>query len=187
MNKTLIKCNLLCILCLITNYFFLEEIGAKFFSILGVAVSIYAMKLSGFKLNLNKKRDVTSSKPRRKRNIIMPIISLIIRLLPLLLVMTLIIGSISMNYVNEQTYTITVTDTTVKRGGDYDKYLIFAKTNLGEDIVFENTDLFFKGKFNSSDIQAKLKVNKKYKITTLGYRIPFFSSYQNIIAAEELG
>jgi hypothetical protein len=61
-----------------------------------------------------------------------------------------------------------------------DKYLIFTD---GE--VLENTDLWLKGKFNSSDIQSKLKVGHKYKVKVVGVRIPMLSQYRNILEFEE--
>ena len=56
------------------------------------------------------------------------------------------------------------------------KYLIFT-----ENEVFENTDDLFLLKFNSSDLYNQLKVNKNYKVKVIGWRIPFFSMYRNII------
>lgn len=65
------------------------------------------------------------------------------------------------------------------------KYLYFCTTDTGEEIVFENEDNLFFGKFNSSDILAKIRKyeqNKKpFRIKTAGFRIGFFSMYQNII------
>jgi len=40
--------------------------------------------------------------------------------------------------------------------------------------------LFFKGKFNSTDLYNQLEPDKKYKIETTGNRIQFFSLYPNI-------
>ena len=60
------------------------------------------------------------------------------------------------------------------------KYIIF-----GEDEVFENTDSFIFFKFNSSDIQNKLKINETYKVKVAGYRINFLSTYRNIISIEQ--
>lgn len=43
-----------------------------------------------------------------------------------------------------------------------------------------------RGKFNSSDIYGTLKEGKKYKIIVVGYRVPFFSWYENILEVEEV-
>lgn len=55
------------------------------------------------------------------------------------------------------------------------KYLVFAE---GE--TFENTDLFWIGKFNSSDIQGQLQPNRAYRVTVYGWRVPYLSMYRNI-------
>lgn len=64
-----------------------------------------------------------------------------------------------------------------KEGGCY--YLIF--TDKG---AYKNSDAFFHFKFDSSEVQAKLKVGETYEITTYGWRVPFFSMYENVVALE---
>ena len=59
------------------------------------------------------------------------------------------------------------------------KFLIFTK---GE--VFENSDSFLYFKFNSSDYQNDLEVGKTYKTKVVGWRVPFFSMYRNIVEYE---
>lgn len=82
----------------------------------------------------------------------------------------------TLGYQNEETHVCTVQDKWVKRGGkSSDKYLV----QCGNE-VYEITDLLFKGKFNSSDIYANLKIGNKYEITTTGYRFELFSMYKNI-------
>lgn len=89
---------------------------------------------------------------------------------------------------NDTEYIVTVTDkeriTSVSSSDSSSKYLVFAEDEQGETIVFENTDCMLRGKWNSSNIQGKLKVGNTYKITVVGYRIPFLSMYQNIIEIE---
>lgn len=95
---------------------------------------------------------------------------------------------------NEKTYTITSieiqTEIQTNESKVSTKYLYFCKTNNEETIVFENEDSMFNGKFNSSDILAKLKQYEKsgecFIIITKGYRIPLFSMYQNIISIKEI-
>ena len=71
---------------------------------------------------------------------------------------------------------ITIKDKTamVKEDGGY--YLVFT-----EHEVFENTDQFIIGKFNSSDIQNQLEFGYTYKVKAMGWRVPFLSWYRNII------
>ena len=56
------------------------------------------------------------------------------------------------------------------------KYIIY--TNKG---VFQNTDELIFGKFNSSDLQNHLRIDSVYNVKVVGWRIPFFSMYKNII------
>ncbi|HFK5582150.1 TPA: hypothetical protein ACG0AV_002080 [Elizabethkingia anophelis] len=61
------------------------------------------------------------------------------------------------------------------------KYLVYTEAE-----VFECTDQILTGKFNSSDVYGQLEKGKKYKFTVYGIRIPFISSYRNIIGVKEL-
>ena len=105
-------------------------------------------------------------------------------------VFTLIIGAVAMptviEYSNTNSYTVIVTDKQIKRKDEKDIYLVFTKLENGETRVFKNEDAFFKGKFNSSDVQAKLEIGHTYDIDTYGYRIPFMSMYENIFKVEEV-
>lgn len=91
---------------------------------------------------------------------------------------------------NDTAYEITVTDKERIYEGNGDssssKYLVFCDDENGNSIVFENTDCFIRGKWNSSNIQGQLKEGNTYKITVVGYRIPFLSMYQNIIGVESI-
>ncbi len=57
-------------------------------------------------------------------------------------------------------------------------YLVF--TDKG---VLQNSDTILRGKFNSSDVYAAIKVGKSYDFTTVGFRVPLFSMYPNILHA----
>lgn len=95
----------------------------------------------------------------------------------------LLFGCFTFDYMNEQTTTCTVEDKWVKRpsSGSNELYLV----SCG-DTVYKVDDLLFKGKFNSADIYASLKVGKTYEITTTGFRLGFFSEYQNINSYKEV-
>ena len=105
-------------------------------------------------------------------------------------VLGLLIGYQVMFSFNDTDYKITVTDKERIYEGSGDtsssKYLVFGDDENGNALVFENTDCFVRGKWNSSNIQGQLKEGNTYKITVVGYRIPFFSMYQNIIRIEEV-
>ena len=106
------------------------------------------------------------------------------------LILLLTIGSQVVFNFNDTEYTITITDKERIYEGSGDssssKYLVFGDDVNGASLVFENTDCFIRGKWNSSNLQGKMKEGNTYRITVVGYRVPFFSMYQNIIKVEEI-
>lgn len=116
--------------------------------------------------------------------------SFIIPVIMIVVVITLIIGGQAIFNFNDKEYTITVTDKEriVEKRGDEtsSKYLIFGEDENGDVLVFENSDVLVRGKWNSSTIQGSLKEGNTYKVIVVGYRIPFLSCYENIISFEEL-
>lgn len=106
------------------------------------------------------------------------------------LILLLAIGSQMVFNFNDTEYTITITDKEriYKGSGDSSssKYLVFGDDENSDSLVFENTDCFIRGKWNSSNLQGKMKEGNTYRITVVGYRVPFFSMYQNIIKVEEV-
>lgn len=87
-------------------------------------------------------------------------------------------------YQTQEDVEITVLDKeriTVSSGDDVEsKYLVFT-----EDETFENVDLLFKLKFNSSDLQGQLQVDSTYTVEVVGWRIPVLSMYRNIVYIKE--
>lgn len=79
----------------------------------------------------------------------------------------------------------TVTDTVVKservNNGESGKYLVFGKNE-----VYQNTDSWPLRKFRSSDFYRDIEVGKTYRFTVVGWRIPLFSTYRNIVEFEEV-
>lgn len=122
---------------------------------------------------------------RRKRNT-----KTFFVLIMIAVILVLSIGYEAIFSFNDTEYTITVTDKERIYEGSGDtsssKYLVFGDDENGNALVFENTDCFIRGKWNSSNIQGQLKEGNTYKITVVGYRISFFSMYQNIIKVEEI-
>lgn len=75
----------------------------------------------------------------------------------------------------------TVTEKTVKRSDNQDKYLIFIEIEGEDEVqVFEITDNFIEGKLNSSTIYGNIKVGETYTFTIKGSRNEMFSWYPNI-------
>lgn len=86
---------------------------------------------------------------------------------------------------NDHTVVVTITDK--ERVTKYNKentssyYLVFAEDSQGNGVVYQNVDAPIRGKWDSSTMQANLKIGETYELTLVGYRIPFVSSYENII------
>lgn len=84
-------------------------------------------------------------------------------------------------YGTQQDRTITVNKTERIVNQDSSKYLVYA-----EEGVFENTDSLLRWKFNSADVYNDILENQKYNCDTYGWRIPFFSTYPNIVSCERV-
>lgn len=100
-------------------------------------------------------------------------------------VFALLAGVVTMaQYGTKETVTATVTGkervtSSDGNGNVKSKYLIFTETE-----TFENTDALFAGKFNSSDFYGKIREGQTCKFTVIGWRMPVFSTYRNIIEME---
>lgn len=79
---------------------------------------------------------------------------------------------------SQSTVTFTVNDRLSK--GSSGTYLIY--TNKG---VFADEDSVLKRKFNSSDVFNQLKPHHTYTCSTMGWRVPIFSWYRNVISCHE--
>ncbi len=102
-----------------------------------------------------------------------------------IIVILLVIISIGVDIIcnaHESTYIITITDKERIAEGSNSKYLVFGNDDNGNVLVFENTDTFWRFKWNSSNIQGELILGNRYQITVVGFRVPLFSMYENIIA-----
>lgn len=81
-------------------------------------------------------------------------------------------------YQSERTVTFTVKsldDQASAKGGH--KYLVF--TSGGQ--VYQNTDSWFHGKTDSSNVQNMFTVGDTYRCPVYGYRIFWYSSYPDIL------
>lgn len=86
---------------------------------------------------------------------------------------------------NDTKYIVTITDKERIHSGN-EKYLVFGEDLDGNVVVFENSDSLLRGKWDSSNLQGELKIGNTYEITVVGYRVPLFSWYENIISAKEI-
>lgn len=102
------------------------------------------------------------------------------------LVVIAVIAVPVINFTNDHTYTVTITDkervtTQVAEGQTDSKYLIYGEDENGKTYVFEDTDTLFRWKFNSSDVFGALKEGETYELTVIGFRVHIFNWYENII------
>ena len=100
--------------------------------------------------------------------------------LPVILVIMLLIGQPIAQYNHKQEFSGQITDKYNKRESDSDKFYIV----LDDKTVIQNSDLLFKGRFDSADVQAQLKVGDKVKVKTIGYRIQILSMYSKMYEVE---
>ncbi|HEI7468745.1 TPA: hypothetical protein SK769_000806 [Staphylococcus aureus] len=99
----------------------------------------------------------------------------ILRLFGVIALMLVVISPIYTvaSYQHKEVHQGTITDKYNKRQDKEDKFYIV----LDNKQVIENSDLLFKKKFDSADIQAMLKVGDKVEVKTIGYRIHFLNLY----------
>ncbi len=102
-----------------------------------------------------------------------------------IVILIVIIGALfvklaTIGYNNKEVIAIEVKDKYIKRQGIGDSaedvYMIVDKDNN----IYQITDLFFIGKFNSSDIYNQLDIGQAYLVEVTGVRNRFFSWYRNI-------
>lgn len=87
---------------------------------------------------------------------------------------------------NDHTEQITITDKERITEAESSRYLIMGKDENNETVVYENTDCWLRGKFDSSTFYADMEVGKTYEVVLIGYRVPFLSWYENIISYKEI-
>ncbi|HFE4967313.1 TPA: hypothetical protein ACF9MC_000344 [Staphylococcus aureus] len=99
----------------------------------------------------------------------------ILRLFGVIALMLVVISPIYTvaSYQHKEVHQGTITDKYNKGQDKEDKFYIV----LDNKQVIENSDLLFKKKFDSADIQARLKVGDKVEVKTIGYRIHFLNLY----------
>lgn len=114
------------------------------------------------------------------KNNIGNVITKVLIFVVVLVIVGFIIYGVTIEYQNKEIIEITIKDKYIKRNGESDLYLV--ATEEGETYKIE--DLFFKGKFNSTDLYNELDVGDKYKVEVTGVRIPFLSMYKNINTIE---
>lgn len=88
---------------------------------------------------------------------------------------------------NTANYTVKVTDKDRVNTRNSSYYLVFCHDETNNEYhEFKCADSLLRGKFDSSRWYNQIEIGKTYKFTVNGFRIPLFSSYQNIIDFEEV-
>ena len=64
--------------------------------------------------------------------------------------------------------------------------MVSTELDNGQVRVFQNTDSLIEWKWNSSDVQARLKEGDRFQIQAYGWRVPFFSMYENITSVKKM-
>lgn len=107
---------------------------------------------------------------------------LILNIALLAIILLIIVVLMFSEYLNNQEREITVTDKYIKRSGEADIYLIVDENKN----TYKITDLFFKFKFNSTDLYNELEKGNTYIVKTSGFRIKILSQYPNINEIEKV-
>lgn len=85
---------------------------------------------------------------------------------------------------HHEVFTITRLDD--QSNGSSHKYLVFARLPDGTTKVYEDTDAWFHGKTNSSDLYGSLTVGETVNCDVYGYRIHLTSGYQNLLGCKQV-
>jgi len=93
----------------------------------------------------------------------------------------------------DMTATVIKAERINNRSNNGSRYLVFTKDvkslsgdSSATEEVFEDTDEWVFGKFNSSDLYGSLTPGTRYQFHVSGVRNQMFSWYRNIIKAEEV-
>lgn len=106
---------------------------------------------------------------------------IILNIVFIIIAILLIVFLVFSGYLNNQEREITVVDKYIKRNGKADMYLVVDENKN----TYKITDLFFKFKFNSTDLYNELEVGQTYNIKTSGFRVKILSQYPNINKIEK--
>lgn len=79
-----------------------------------------------------------------------------------------------------------VTDKYVKRTDDEDVFYIVVEDDQDKTHVLQNDDVLIAGKFDSADVQARVKIGERYRFETIGVRVPFMSMYPHITKFQKI-
>lgn len=96
--------------------------------------------------------------------------------LVIIIVGAIVIKIATIGYSNKEIIAIEVKDKYIKRDNKSDVYMVVDTDNN----TYQITDLFFIGKFNSTDLYNELEIGQAYLVEITGVRNQFLSWYPNI-------
>ena len=102
----------------------------------------------------------------------------------ILVIIGMIVGFSVINLGHKQTLEATVVDTFIDEGNTY---FVLQSINTGEKFACENKDSLWYGKWNSNDFIVDIEIDNTYQFFLVGYRVPFLSSFPNIISYKYKG
>jgi hypothetical protein len=142
------------------------------------------MNFKAFKSMSNTMRNQMEMRRKRQRNM---------RWLVLVGIVVLIMSGLIFNFTfftfndHEITVELTEKERVANRGGNGARFMVWGRNlETGEIVTLENTDILWRGKFNSADIQGSLQIGETYRLVVVGRRIPFLSMNQNILEVHPL-
>ena len=106
----------------------------------------------------------------------MKIFKRIIIALVIIIVGAIVLKVATIGYSNKEIIAIEVKDKYIKRDNKSDVYMVVDTDNN----TYQITDLFFIGKFNSTDLYNELEIGQAYLVEITGVRNQFLSWYPNI-------
>lgn len=106
----------------------------------------------------------------------MKIFKRIIIALVIIIVGAIVLKVATIGYSNKEVIAIEVKDKYIKRDNKSDIYMIVDTDNN----TYQISDLFWIGKFNSTDLYNELEIGQAYFIEVTGIRNQFLSWYPNI-------
>lgn len=101
--------------------------------------------------------------------------------LVLIIVIGLVFSLIKANTTHYEIVTIASKERQCDGGKDGSCYYVVFGTN---DQIYENRDTMLQGKWDSGNLQAKLREGHTYRLELVGWRIPFLSMRENIVSAQ---
>lgn len=124
------------------------------------------------------------TRPMPSRNVSRRFVYVVFGLVALVIVVGVVFGFASYNHTEHRAACV-VSDKDRTRVHDSNGSHSDARIYTDNCGTFVVKDSLLKRNFHSSDTYASIKVGKTYDFETVGWRIPFFSQFPNILSATE--